>query len=1346
MAGLSGNQVRGGSWSLRRCLMVVFVLLGITSAITPSRGGAITVVNGCGTVSGNAVWTPNNLYVINQCNVTIPAGTSLTIQAGTIVKVAGSHDKVIVNGALYLAGTEMAPVVVTSLRDDTWGGDTNGDGATTQPSPGDWGWILFNPGSRGTIESAILRFGGVGNHGYTAWAMVKLYEGAQVSLDRTRLEASWGDALYGEKASAVVTRCQFIIPGGDSGVYSLNFDGLSPDSPMELSDSEFITENARGRAARIKLDGHPEQIVMHGNSARGTGWNGLVLEGTLHGDLVLDVADSMPLILESSVTVPAGAGLTLTPGTVFKPVGCGGKLFVDGSMVAKGTVDHPIVFTSLKDDSRGGDTNGDGNDTSPTPSDWGYVRFRAGSVGVVDHVFFEYGGVACSGYDIYAPFQTIGATVDVRNSTFDTYRWDGIYSSESSLTIRNSRFPSSPGTMAVRNAGKQLWVDARHNWWGAASGPQHPTLNPTGEGSAVSDRVRFLPWAIDESGTEVTQVQLLGPTRVSPGDTAEYALHYYIASPLEDAVVLVHLPWMADYVDGTGGAVEWPERNQVFWRLGHVDSGAEGTQSLRVRYAWGLDNGSVDNVLVQVAGSNDPGDVEIADYLAYQPRLIVSERLLSEAELNAEIQSSNELRTLYQEALNEGYLAPRGSHTTTSKGETISEILLIHPSAGAARLLHHMDNTVLAITYDRDGFRTHDTQGGWRWDQSTDQFSSWGAWDEPVVMRQGGSGGQVLSFTRCFFNCVAGKVPMWIIKKKVKLVGALFNLNHCFVCGVSRGKNVEACAKCENAIKPLFHVDGMPVLGQTIDITKCAAQCAGQQGVVYPCKTDLLSCDSSVTRGVWQKIFEQCSYRRIPCRDGVLKPDESYVVNSGCSADFCKCVEGQGCVRCGSGGGGGEVSSDLLARVMPEQTCDSMDGSGGASSAACRIARTNIRVARDPNAKVGLHGDLLPGQPVTYTITYENEGEGRAYGVFVTDELAEEFDDSTLVLHGDTAQYIASVRMILWTVGELAPKGEPGSKGEVSFSVSLRSGLPDGTVITNQAIVYFPSVPEETPTNTVVNTVQSLVAVPQSVETNYGQPVAITLSGAGVDDNPLSYAIKEGPLNGNLTGSAPSLTYMPDGNFTGMDRFAFSVSDGATESRPADVTILVKPAATDRVPPEVRWTSPEDNAVLVGVPAKPPLSDELGPRYAPLVRVGFSEALDPATVVPANIALLDSAGSPVATTVGWDGVMNEAVIVPREPWRRTSYVIAVGPGITDASGNALASGVESTFRIDSLAVSCIGDCNGDGEVTIDELLKGVNIALGTATMSICPPFDANGDGEVTIDEIIAAVNAALFGC
>ncbi|MBI3785778.1 MAG: hypothetical protein HY270_20485 [Deltaproteobacteria bacterium] len=60
--------------------------------------------------------------------------------------------------------------------------------------------------------------------------------------------------------------------------------------------------------------------------------------------------------------------------------------------------------------------------------------------------------------------------------------------------------------------------------------------------------------------------------------------------------------------------------------------------------------------------------------------------------------------------------------------------------------------------------------------------------------------------------------------------------------------------------------------------------------------------------------------------------------------------------------------------------------------------------------------------------------------------------------------------------------------------------------------------------------------------------------------------------------------------------------------------------------------------------------------------------------------------------------------------------------------------------------SCVGDCSSDGEVTVDELITMVNIALGTANVGTCTAGDGNGDGEITIDEIVTGVNYALNQC
>ncbi|MBI1816906.1 MAG: bifunctional YncE family protein/alkaline phosphatase family protein [Deltaproteobacteria bacterium] len=60
---------------------------------------------------------------------------------------------------------------------------------------------------------------------------------------------------------------------------------------------------------------------------------------------------------------------------------------------------------------------------------------------------------------------------------------------------------------------------------------------------------------------------------------------------------------------------------------------------------------------------------------------------------------------------------------------------------------------------------------------------------------------------------------------------------------------------------------------------------------------------------------------------------------------------------------------------------------------------------------------------------------------------------------------------------------------------------------------------------------------------------------------------------------------------------------------------------------------------------------------------------------------------------------------------------------------------------------CVGDCNDDGEVTVEELVYGVNLALGSGgALRLCRPLDANGDHLVTVEELVRAVNVALATC
>ncbi len=62
------------------------------------------------------------------------------------------------------------------------------------------------------------------------------------------------------------------------------------------------------------------------------------------------------------------------------------------------------------------------------------------------------------------------------------------------------------------------------------------------------------------------------------------------------------------------------------------------------------------------------------------------------------------------------------------------------------------------------------------------------------------------------------------------------------------------------------------------------------------------------------------------------------------------------------------------------------------------------------------------------------------------------------------------------------------------------------------------------------------------------------------------------------------------------------------------------------------------------------------------------------------------------------------------------------------------------------AAACAADCNGDGAVSVDELVDAVAIALGSAGLDGCGAGDRDGDGGITVDELLQAVAVALRGC
>jgi RHS repeat-associated protein len=147
--------------------------------------------------------------------------------------------------------------------------------------------------------------------------------------------------------------------------------------------------------------------------------------------------------ITGNVVVLGGATLTIEPGAVIK---LGSKLGIEvqtgGILNARGTVAQPIIFTSDRDDSIGGDSNQDGDLTTPAAGDWRWIYVNGGQA-AFDHVMLSYGGGNTSGnWDATGMIRTNGtsASVTLSNSVLRESFFDGILAWGGPVTITNSVF------------------------------------------------------------------------------------------------------------------------------------------------------------------------------------------------------------------------------------------------------------------------------------------------------------------------------------------------------------------------------------------------------------------------------------------------------------------------------------------------------------------------------------------------------------------------------------------------------------------------------------------------------------------------------------------------------------------------------------------------------------------------------------------------------------------------------------------------------------------------------------------------------------------------------------------
>jgi hypothetical protein len=92
--------------------------------------------------------------------ITVPAGVTLTVDTGAILKFAFGQG-LVVNGTLNAQGTSSQPIYFTSYRDDQLGGNTDG----TSPQVDDWAGIGATQNGSVSLTYAAARYAGYGGNG-----------------------------------------------------------------------------------------------------------------------------------------------------------------------------------------------------------------------------------------------------------------------------------------------------------------------------------------------------------------------------------------------------------------------------------------------------------------------------------------------------------------------------------------------------------------------------------------------------------------------------------------------------------------------------------------------------------------------------------------------------------------------------------------------------------------------------------------------------------------------------------------------------------------------------------------------------------------------------------------------------------------------------------------------------------------------------------------------------------------------------------------------------------------------------------------------------------------------------
>jgi YVTN family beta-propeller protein/parallel beta-helix repeat protein len=575
---VSGNTIRNnGSAALRATESRIPVWGGNTCS-----GNQYNAIQVYGSVSSDFTLPQSGSpYVVgNWESLSVNAGVTLTIEPGVVVKF-GQSTGLGVSGILNATGTSGNVIHFTDYRDDSVGGDTNGDGAATSPAAGWWTGIHVYDGASATLSYTSVRYTG----SFYSLSVGKSGAGGSLSIANSTISDGIGNGVQIDASTANHTVSGNVIESNTGAGIS-----LSGDSGVITVSGNTIRNN--GAAAVRTTDSRIP--AWDGNACSGNLYNAIQVSGSVSSDLTLPQSGS-PYVVGNveSLSVNAGVTLTIEPGVAVKFDQNAG-LSVSGTLNAVGSSGSEIRFTDYRDDSVGGDTNGDGAATSPAAGWWTGIHVYDGASATLSYTSVRYTG---SFYNLSVGKSGAGGSLSITNSTIsdgaghgvqidgstadhtisgnvienntgagislsgdsgtvtvsgNTIRNNGadgiflqgagnsvaihrntVYANTVGISCGSSSNPVIGGSLAngnnilgnttygVQNTDPGVTVNARYNYWGSSTGPYHPVTNLAGTGNEVSNYVDYGNLSPDpyDAGVPVVTVSATDPTATEAGLT-----------------------------------------------------------------------------------------------------------------------------------------------------------------------------------------------------------------------------------------------------------------------------------------------------------------------------------------------------------------------------------------------------------------------------------------------------------------------------------------------------------------------------------------------------------------------------------------------------------------------------------------------------------------------------------------------------------------------------------------------------------------------------------------------------------------------------------------------------------